>query len=177
MGNFLNSNTTSYNNIITNLYFKKIIRNIIEIGNLNNSDKKILDFGCGNKKLSKSLQNKTVLNYDIKPEFSDYNNYHDLDFDVIVINHVLEYFTSTEIIELFENLKKINPKTEIIIGLATRGLLSKILKNLLLQFNAHDNFLNNYQEIVQVIEKYTIQITKPRNICSAKKNFHLQFKQ
>ena len=177
MGNFLNSNTTSYNNIIANLYFKKIIKNIIEIGNLSNLDKKVLDFGCGNKLLCKSMQNKTVLNYDIKPEFSDYKNYHDLDFDVIVINHVLEYFTITEIIELFENLKKINYKTEIIIGLSTRGLLSNIFKNLLLQFNAHDNFLSSYQEIVQVIEKYTTQITKPINIFYATKIFYLRFKQ
>ena len=176
MGNFLNSNTTSYNNIITNIYFNKIIKNIIEIGNLNNSDKKVLDFGCGNKILSKSIQNKTVLNYDIKTEFSDYKNYHDLDFNVIVINHVLEYFTPTEIIELFENLKKINPKTKIIIGLSIRGPLSKILKNLLLQFNAHDNFSNSYQEIIQIIEKYTTQITKPRSIFFATKIFYLQFK-
>ena len=39
MGNFLNSNTTTYNNIVANFYFKKIIKSIIKIGNLNNLDK------------------------------------------------------------------------------------------------------------------------------------------
>ena len=176
MGNFLNSNTTTYNNIITNFYFKKIIKSIIKIGNLNDLNKKILDFGCGNKELSKNLKNKSIYNYDVKPEYSDYKNYNDLDFNIVVINHVLEYFTSTEIIDLFKNLKKVNPKTEIIIGLTIRSQLSKILKNLLFQFKAHDNFLIDYHEIVEIIKNNTIQISKPKNIYFATKIFHLKFK-
>ena len=129
-------------------------------------------FKLGLNKSSKNLS--TGLNDLIFKKKIDQNMLNELEDFLIQSDVGVE--AAKELREKFSNTK-INPKTEIIIGLPTRGLLSKILKNLLLQFNAHDNFLNNYQEIVQVIEKYTIQITKPRNICSAKKNFHLQFKQ
>jgi len=176
MGNFFNSNTTNYNNFITNLYFKKIINQIIEIGKLKDTKKKILDFGCGNKELSKSIVEKKVLNYDIKPEYSDYDDYKNLKFDIIIINHVLEYFDKSEIIKFLEDLKRINPECELIVGLTIRGFVSNFVKNLLLQFSAHDNFISNYKDILETLNKYTENISKPRNIFFATKILHLKFK-
>ena len=47
-----------YYNGIAKIYFEKIINKIIEIGNLNDQDKTILDFGCGTKFLEKKLNKK-----------------------------------------------------------------------------------------------------------------------
>ncbi len=176
MSNFINSNTTNYNNFITNFYFKTIIKQIIEIGKLRNTEKKILDYGCGNKMLAKSLMEKKIFNYDIKPEYSDFDDYKNLKFDIIIINHVLEYFDKSEIIKFLEELKKINPECELIIGLTIRGFVSKLFKNLLLQFTAHDNFILNYKDILKILNEYTENISKPRNIFLATKILHLKFK-
>ena len=40
------------------IYFEKIIKEIISIGNLKINEKKILDYGCGVKYLEKLLKKK-----------------------------------------------------------------------------------------------------------------------
>ena len=51
------------------IYFDSIINEIIKIGNLNNKSK-ILDYGCGEKRIQYKL-NKKIYNYDIKPEYNE----------------------------------------------------------------------------------------------------------
>jgi len=38
---------------ITKYYFIRLLNKIIELGDLDNADKNILDFGCGNNELKK----------------------------------------------------------------------------------------------------------------------------
>ena len=73
--------TTDYNDFFQKVYFISIIKNIIKIADLDDTKKTILDFGCGQKILSKTLKNVKVLNYDIKEEFSDLKSYKNLKFD------------------------------------------------------------------------------------------------
>ena len=47
-----------YYNGISGIYFSNIISNIIKIGNLDKTQKIILDFGCGSKILKKNLPGK-----------------------------------------------------------------------------------------------------------------------
>ena len=65
---------TNYNEFPQKYYFLSIINEIIKIANLK-TKKKILDFGCGNKIISKVLIKKRVLNYDINPAYSDFKDY------------------------------------------------------------------------------------------------------
>ena len=60
--------TTNYNIFPQRYYFLSAINNIIKIADLKNTNKTILDFGCGQKILSKILKNKKIINYDNKPE-------------------------------------------------------------------------------------------------------------
>ena len=85
-----------YYNGFAKIYFEKIINKIIEIGNLYDQDKKILDFGCGTKFLEKKL-NKKILNYDINKEHTEIVDIFDYDFNVMVINHVLMYMSQDQI--------------------------------------------------------------------------------
>ena len=94
--------TTDYNDFFQKVYFISIIKNIIKIANLEDTKKIILDFGCGQKVLSKTLKNVKVLNYDIKEEFSDLKSYKNLEFEMVVFTHVLMYMKPSEISDLLD---------------------------------------------------------------------------
>ena len=67
--------TTDYTKFPQKYYFESIAKNIIKIGNLKNTNKVILDFGCGQKIFSKILKEKKIINYDIKPEYTECQTY------------------------------------------------------------------------------------------------------
>ena len=77
------SKITSYKGI-SKFYFEKILEEIIKIGDLKNNNKKILDYGCGERELQKKL-NKKIFNYDIRPEYSELENINNIDFDTIIL--------------------------------------------------------------------------------------------
>ena len=153
------SNTTNFKGP-SSIYFNYILKNIIKMGNLNNKNLNILDFGCGRKQLDKLLKNQNVLNYDIKKEYSDYDDYKILKFDIVVANHVLMYLNQEQIIDFFTNIKEINNNCEIIIGIARVNWISKIAKYLLFNFNAHKNIISTYSMQLEIIKKYTKIISK-----------------
>ena len=143
-------------------YFDKIISDIILTGNLKLSNKKVLDFGCGEKRLQYKLKKK-ILNYDINPIYSDFEDYNGLEFDIIVFNHVLMYLTQDEIKELFQKIYKKNPKCEFLIGIGKQNFLSKILKNITFNINAHVGTISSYNEQLKIIEE-NLKIIKKKNI-------------
>ena len=67
--------TTDYNKFPQKYYFISVAKNIIKIANLKNTNKIILDFGCGQKIFSKILKNNKIINYDIKPEYTECETY------------------------------------------------------------------------------------------------------
>ena len=90
--------TTDYNKFPQKYYFESIAKNIIKIGNLKNTNKIILDFGCGQKIFSKILKDKKIINYDIKPEYTECQTYEDYSFDIAIFNHVLMYLYPSQIV-------------------------------------------------------------------------------
>ena len=156
--------TTNYNNFFEKYYFMSILRNIIKIGDLNNTKQTILDFGCGQKILSKILKNTRVLNYDIKSEYSDYENYNNLKFDFVIFNHVLMYLYPKEIEILFDEIKDINPNCKVILGLGKQNFISKVGKILTGNATAHDNTRSTYKEQVDILINKTRLLKKKTNI-------------
>ena len=173
MKNFLASNTTSYKGFAS-IYFFSILKNIIKIGNLEQRNIVILDFGCGEKQLSKLLPDKKILNYDIKKEFTDHEDYKNLNFDVVVLNHVLNYFEFNQIVNLFNSFKKINSECEIIIGIPKVNWLSKLAKYILFEFGAHKNFITDYKTQIDIIKKHTVLISEKKNIFFSTDIFYLK---
>tara|TARA_B110000967_G_C18707434_1_gene470978 strand:- start:415 stop:750 length:336 start_codon:yes stop_codon:yes gene_type:complete len=99
----MNDIVTNYKGIFK-FYYLKIINKIINIGNLSNINGNILDFGCGEKQLQKTLGIK-IINYDINPDYSEINNYKKFNYEVIIINQVFMCMTKKEIYEFF-NIQK-----------------------------------------------------------------------
>ena len=149
---------------ISKMYFTSIISNIIKIANLNITNKIILDFGCGSKVLSKMLKNQKVLNYDINPNYTEHDDYSKLNFDIVVLNHVLMYMNDEEILSTFRNIKKINMKCEFIIGISKEGLLNILAALLALNFNAHKGTKNTYKKQLSLINSEMSIINAKKNI-------------
>ena len=156
--------TTDYDKFPQKYYFRSVAKNIIKIANLKNTNKTILDFGCGQKIFSKILKNKKIINYDIKPEYTECESYEDLHFDIVIFNHVLMYLTPNEIIELLNKIKKINPNCEIITGIGKQNFISKIAMAAALHFGAHKDTMSTYKEQVNILNDKTKLIKKKDNI-------------
>ena len=154
----------NYYSGIKGIYFESVISNIIKIGNLDIADKIILDFGCGSKILSKKLPGKKILNYDINPDYSEYNDYKKLYFDIVVFNHVLMYMEKKEIISTFDNIKKINRNCELIIGIGKGGLMNKLAALLSLNFTAHKGALITRKQQTEILKNHTKILKIKKNI-------------
>lgn len=148
---------------IKNIYFNKILFEIIRIGNLNSSKRKVLDYGCGEKQLQKIL-NKKIINFDINPNFTEIENIKNSFFNIIVFNHVLMYMNKKEISELFDNIRKINPKCEFVIGIGKQNFISKIAKTITFNFDAHLGTVSSYEEQLDVVKEKTSIINLKKNI-------------
>ena len=155
------NNTTQYGGI-GGIYFRAILKKIIKIGNLNDSSKKILDFGSGTGELKKILRNKNknVINYDIVPELTETNDWTKEKFNVFVANQVFYIFSKEELIEVIKKLKKTNPQAEIIIGISKQGFINKLGMIILNYREAHDNTLLNLEQELEIFLKYTKIIKK-----------------
>lgn len=149
---------------LQSFYFTSVISNVIKIGNLDNNNKIILDFGCGVKVLSKKLPQKKIINYDINSNYTEHEDYKKLYFDIVVFNQVLMYMDKKEIVSTFENIKKINKNCEFIIGIGKGGLINKLAAAACLNFEPHKGTLSTYNEQVEIIKNQTKILQVKKNI-------------
>ena len=156
--------TTNYSGI-TKFYFDKIILEIISLGKLNLSNKIILDFGCGEKRLEKLL-NKKIYNFDINPIYNEVNNLSSINFDIVVMNHVLMYLSKNQIEVLFSKFISKNPNCEFLIGIGKQNFVSFLAKSITFNFKAHEGTISSYSEQLDVINN-------SMNIIKTKKNIFL----
>ena len=168
--------TTDYNKFPQKYYFESIAKNIINIGNLKNTNKIILDFGCGQKIFSKILKDKKIINYDIKPEYTECQTYEDYSFDIAIFNHVLMYLYPSQIEELLNKIKKIRPNCELVLSLGKQNIISKIAMYLTLNFNYHDDIRSTYKEQMKVFFDKTILLKKKKNIFFMTDIYYFKFK-
>jgi len=169
--------TTDHNKFPQKYYFKSVAKNIIKIANLKNTNKIILDFGCGQKIFSKILKNKKIVNYDIKPEYTEFETYENLHFDIVIFNHVLMYLYPSKIEELLNKIKKLNPNCEIILSLGKQNIISKIAMYLTFNLNYHDNIRSTYKEQIEIFFKKTILLKKKLNIFAMTDIYYSKFKK
>ena len=154
--------TTKYQGL-SSIYFNAIIEQIIMTGDLHNKNY-ILDYGCGEKKIQKKL-NKKIYNYDINPLYNEIeiDNLKNLKLETVILSHVLMYMTLKEIKELFNQFYLLNNNMNFVVALGRQNILSKILKYLTFNKNAHKGTLTSYK-------KQKLYIYNEFNINRVKKN-------
>ena len=163
---------------VKRFYFEFILNQIIRIADLKNQSKRILDYGSGlgflKKKLIKSKN--TVINYDIIEELSDISNWKNLSFDIIVFNQVLDYLSESEIIQLMQDIKVINPKSEIIYSVGYKSIIKRIAMHILDKKDAYDGMKTSEERQYEIIKPF-FDIKKTYNIFFLHKIFLLKFKE
>lgn len=145
------------------IYFFKIITEIIKLIKKYNHYT-VLDFGCGNKKLSQRIDKKyLVINYDINPNYTEVISIYDYKYDVVVINHVLMYSNLDEINNIFKSFYNKNKKLKFIIGIGRQNFLSKILMLITFNKKAHDGTKSTYKQQIKFILD-NLNIIQKKNI-------------
>ena len=149
------ANTTRYSGISV-LYFNKIIKTIIAIGMLEQGAIKILDFGAGFGRLKSMLRNSnnSVINYDIEKQLSEVDDWKTVEFDILVANEVFYSFSSSQLIDLLNELKDHNPRLKLIVGISKQGLLNNFGKYILGHSDAHNATKLKPKEEIKILQTH-----------------------
>lgn len=134
-------------------YFERILRTLIDLGQLGRTEGLILDFGCGVGRLKRRLGRDNVIGYDIIPELSEVEDYRRLQPEKIVLNSVLEHISADGIERLLQEFLSMNREAELVVALPTENLLSRIAMRLAGQPHAHADHISNYREVNRLIER------------------------
>lgn len=136
-------------------YFKRIIKTIINFGELTQEPGPILDFGCGVGHLKKTV-GATVVGYDIIPELSDVTDYRKVKPTVIVCNNILEHFDLPELERLLRTFKKMNSKAKLITAIPTENILSRIGMLFTGEWEAHADHKSKLKEINTLLDSLCV---------------------
>lgn len=148
---------------ISQLYFRHLLEQIARIGNLRRPGTTILDFGCGQGQLKRLLPGVKVIGYDVIPSLSDVPDWRAVDFDILVANEVFYAFKEADLEKLLLELKRKNPKMELVVGISRQGLLNNIGKHLLGRPGAHSATQMGPRKELEVLERHC-QILKRKNV-------------
>jgi len=166
--------TKDYYKGLSGIYFFKILRTIIKMGNLRDRNVKILDFGCGVGHLKKLLPGK-VINYDVNPELTEIEDWKKADFDAVVANQVLIYLSKDELMSLLEELYKHNPKIEMYVGISTQGIINKILRIFANQGDSYADCKLSPKDEISIL-KQKMDVIKKRTVFFMTEVYSLRFK-
>jgi len=140
---------------IKKIYFHKILKTIINIGDLNNPKNITLDFGCGTRELGRLMTNKNYIGYDTISEYSDINDWSKTDFNIFATNEVFYEMKSEEIRGVLAELKKTNPNCALIFGISRQGWMNK-LGAFFLQHDALDKTKTPPEEEKKIIGEFCV---------------------
>ena len=160
------------------IYFNRILKNIISIGKLVERRKlKILDFGCGLKKLKNMLYpfDLNYIGFDIDKRFTEVKNWEKIDFDIIVANAVLMYMTKQEIEAFVKQLYKHNPNVELIFSATKMNFITKAIKFIRGEIDGYADAKTSYQEQLNILIKY-FQIINKKTLLGMNDVYLMRFK-
>ena len=145
--------TKDYYTGLSKMYFERILKKIIQLGDLRNEQGIILDFGCGHGYLKTMLPQQNVVGYDIIEDLSDVKDYKKVKPQVIVCNNILEHFTEKGIKQKLKEFKKMNKHARIITAVPTENWLSSIGMKITGRTNAHDDHKTKRSEINEILTR------------------------
>jgi 2-polyprenyl-3-methyl-5-hydroxy-6-metoxy-1,4-benzoquinol methylase len=134
------------------VYFERVLRTVIDMGDLRRAQGPILDFGCGVGHLKRSLKDKTVIGYDVIPELSEIEDYRRVKPDAIVLVSVLEHIPRDDIERLLRDFLTMNRNARLVVAVPTENAVSRIAMRLAGQPHAHDDHVLKYRDINSIVE-------------------------
>lgn len=144
---------------IQGIFFYKVLNTIIKIGKLKERKSlKVLDFGCGLKKLKKYINN--YIGYDMDKRFTEIKDWRNADFDIVVANAVFMYMSKKELETFIKQLYKHNPNVELIFGTSKMNILTKIFKIVTGGIKGYADVKLLHKEQLSILAKYFKIINK-----------------
>lgn len=160
---------------VSKFYFRHLLNQIINVGELRRPGISILDFGCGNGELKRILPDAKVIGFDIIPSLSDVEDWRPVDFDVLVANEVFYSFSENRLEELILELKRKNINLELIVGISHQGVLSNIGKYLLGKPDAHSATKTEPKKEVEILLRHC-KVNRKKNVLHLAAVYSLSFK-
>lgn len=143
----------------SSIYFKKILSEIVILGEFERRSLSVLDFGCGKgylKRRCSAISGVDVTGYDVISELTEVDDWRNMQFDVVVANQVFYCFTVEMLEGFLLELKNHSPNVEIIVGISRRGFLNKVGMLILRKFGAHDEAMMTYSQELETLLKYCL---------------------
>ena len=132
---------------------------IIEIGKLKERKAlKVLDFGCGLKKLKPFIKNYT--GYDIDSRFTEIKDWRDVEFDVVIANAVFMYMTENELKIFIKQLYKHNSNVELIFATTRQNIITKTFKFITGQLKGYADVKLSYRDQLYILTRHFRIINK-----------------
>ena len=166
--------TTEYGGI-SGFYFNRLLQSLIKVGGLENDKKGVLDFGAGLGVLKRMLPGSKIINYDVVRELSDVDDWKEVAFDVMVINEVLYLFEEKEILQLLVDVKRINPKAELVVGISRQSWLNNLGKIILGQADAHSGTKTGPKEELKILRSQ-MDVVQHKSVLMLADVYRLKFK-
>tara|TARA_B100001989_G_scaffold184565_1_gene134393 strand:- start:414 stop:923 length:510 start_codon:yes stop_codon:yes gene_type:complete len=167
--------TTEYKGI-TRIYFYRILFTLIKLGNLSNTNKTILDFGCGYGMLKKLLPNSSVIGYDIVEKWSDVKSWEEVPFDIFVSNQTFCHLEENEVNKILKKIKNINPEAIILVGMSRKSFINKLGMQIFNYKNAHSAYRLDPSKELLILKKYC-KITRRKSVLFLSDVYLCEFKK
>lgn len=146
----------NYYSGIKKIYFYKILKTLIEVGDLNNN--RVFDFGCGQQELKKLLNHGNYIGFDVIKKFSDTDDPTKANYDIMVANEVFYEMTEEDIRKFF---KTIRPR-KLVVGISRQSWFNK-LGSMILAPNALNKTLTSPKKEMEILKDY-YQIKKHKSV-------------
>lgn len=133
----------------TYFYLDKVLRSCTR-HIVDKSDFTLLDFGCGNQRLRKSLHHIKYTGFDVVKALSDVSDYKSKNYDFVVANHSLEHLTDADLEDFIRYIKRSKP-TLLVVALPLENFLSHFLG--LLSGVHYSNQIKHYQPWRKILNR------------------------
>lgn len=148
-------------NFIVRTYFLWKFNFIKKFSKLNKKEL-ILDFGCGDGWLKKTLIGYNIIGYDLNPKQTEIDDYRTIHPDKIFLIDVFEHINLEEIEKILENFKKMNPSVEIITSIPTENWIARKIRKLTGKPERAIDHITSLKEIWPLLNK-KMDLIKKRN--------------
>jgi len=154
-----NKDWHEHKNPLVRLFYKIKFDIAINYADLKKKDL-ILDFGCGDKWLKKTLFGYNVIGYDIDPELTEIEDYTKINPDKIFALDVFEHIPKEEIRNIIKNFKKMNPNFVLVTAIPTETWLWRKTRKIMGLSETVADHITKLREILEILNEELVFVKK-----------------